>query len=370
MKKLLYVIYICVLVLPIKVHAAPEISAPYACLMVAETGEVVYEYNGNETHPMASTTKIMTALLALEEGRLDDVITISRNASMQEGSSAYLAAGEKISLNDLLYGLMLNSGNDAAVAVAEYISGDEQSFAERMTVRAGELGAKNTSFENASGLDGQNHYTTATDLAKITSYALKNSTFANIVSTVYKEVQYSGGKLYFSNHNKLLKTYDGCVGVKTGFTKKTGRCLVSAASRNGCTLVCVTLNAPDDWNDHKKLLDYGFSQVQMEDIILEGQVMKSIPTDQEGIDITAVAERSILMPLTSHQRKNITVTLHTLPRIPETISKGEKIGEAEIYYKDTLVDVIDLYSGTQYLKQKTVLDKLLMLCKKLFGVMD
>ena len=210
---------------------ALDISAKSACVISADTGEIIYAENEKEKLSMASTTKIMTALLAIESGRLDETVTVSANAQAQEGSSIYLRTGERIILKDLVYGLMLNSGNDAAVAIAEHMSGSEDKFAELMTKRAKELGAVNTSFKNPNGLDEQGHYTTAYDLALIAAYAMKNEEFKKTVSTKSATATLEDGEiLYFSNHNKLLKMYDGAVGVKTGFTKASGRCLVSAAS--------------------------------------------------------------------------------------------------------------------------------------------
>lgn len=365
MKRLLC-LSILFLLLETSACAAPEISAEYACVMETKTGSVIYEYNGYEKHSMASTTKIMTAIVALDKSKPEDVVNISRNADLTEGSSAYIKAGEKIKMIDLLYGLMLNSGNDAAVAVAEHIAGTERDFAKLMTANAKELGAENTSFENASGLDSDNHYTTAVDLAKITSYALKNDTFREIVSSTSKTAEYSGGTLYFRNHNKMLKSYPGCTGVKTGFTKKTGRCLVSSAERDGIELVCVTLRAADDWNDHKKLLDFGFENVAVENILNKGKILKYVETE-DNIKIPAVVNEDIYIPVINNKKRNIEVVLHTMEKITSSVPKGEKIGECEIYNNGTLFKTTDIISGEEYIKKKSVFDSFVDFCKKIFN---
>ena len=349
------------------VYAAPEISAEYACVMETKTGNVIYEYNGYEKHAMASTTKIMTAIVALDRSNPEDVVNISRNADLTEGSSAYIKAGEKIKMIDLLYGLMLNSGNDAAVAVAEHIAGTERDFAKIMTNKAKELGAYNTSFENASGLDSDNHYTTAADLAKITSYALNNKTFREIVSSTSKTAEYSGGTLYFHNHNKMLKSYPGCTGVKTGFTKKTGRCLVTSAEKDGVELVCVTLRATDDWNDHRKLLDYGFENVTLENILNKGKILKYVDTEDD-IKIPAVVTDDIYIPVINNKKRNIEVVIHTMDKITSSVPKGEKIGECEIYNNGTLFNRADIISGEDYVKKKSVFDSIVSFCMKILNL--
>ncbi len=365
MKKIIIIASLIILT-PAFAKAAPEISAEYACVMEAETGEVIFEYNGEMEHSMASTTKIMTALIALENCDTKASVTISRNAAYQEGSSAYLAQNEVISMKDLLYGLMLNSGNDAAVAVAEHISGSESAFADLMTNRAKSLGAFNTSFKNASGLDSEGHYTTAVDLARIAVAALNNPDFREIVSTSYKEVDYSGGRLCFSNHNKLLKSYNGCIGVKTGFTKKTGRCLVSAAERDGVRLVCVTLRAPDDWNDHKKLLDYGFGELSITQIVKEGEALTTVPVTSGG-EISAVSKEELELPLVKGGRRKTEIVLHTLPHIESSVEAGEKIGEFDVLYDGRKIKKIDLLAGGEYVKEKSLFESIIDFWRKVFS---
>lgn len=237
------------------------VSAHSAIAIQAQNGEVYFEKNAHEKLPMASTTKIMTALVALENCDINNVISISKDAVGVEGSSVYLYENERLTLENLLYALLLESANDAAAAIAIEIGGSVEGFAAMMNDKARELGLENTSFENPHGLDSENHYTTAYDLAKITMAAMQNPIFEKIVSTYKRVIPLNGneGARVLINHNKLLKNYDGTIGVKTGFTKKSGRCLVSAAERDGVRLICVTINAPNDWQDHENMLDLGFS---------------------------------------------------------------------------------------------------------------
>ncbi len=241
--------------------ALTGVNARGAVLMEAESGEVVFGQNENARLPMASTTKIMTALVALEALPLDTSVKITAESVGVEGSSIYLCEGETLTLEQLLYALLLESANDAASAIAVAVAGSVEAFAARMNDKAAELGLTDTHFVNPHGLDAEGHYTTAYELAVITRAALKNEVFRAICSTERKTIPLHGseGVRLLLNHNKLLDSYEGCIGVKTGFTKKTGRCLVSAAMRGGVTLIAVTLNAPDDWRDHTAMLDYGFA---------------------------------------------------------------------------------------------------------------
>jgi len=252
-----------------------DISANSAVVMEQTTKSILFSKNSKAKMKPASTTKILTAICALEYGNIDDIVTVSVNAANQEGSSMYIEAGEKIKLESLIYGLMLNSGNDAAVAIAEHISGSEKKFSELMNKKAKEIGAKSCNFVTPNGLDDDNHFVTAEDLALITAYALKNEKFCEIVKTRTKLVTTEKNvKKYLTNHNKMLGLYNGCIGVKTGFTKASGRTLVTAAEKNGIKIIAVTLKAPNDWNDHKKLLDYGFSIVEEIELVSEGKILK------------------------------------------------------------------------------------------------
>ena len=234
------------------------LSARNAYVLDAVSGRVLLEKNPDEQSLIASTTKIMTALLALERGDLSSTVTVPKEAVGVEGSSLYLEEGDELTLSDLLYSVLLRSANDASVAVAIAVSGDAESFTVLMNERASELGLTDTHFDNPHGLDSETHYTTARDLALLSAKALENESFKAISSTYnYSFTKSSGEEISLVNHNKLLKMLDGTVGLKTGFTKKSGRCLASAIEKDGVTLVAVTLNAPDDWRDHKTLYEYG-----------------------------------------------------------------------------------------------------------------
>lgn len=289
---------------------APTVSARSAILVNGRTGEVYCGKNAEARLPMASTTKIMTALVAVEALPLDTVVLVPREAVGTEGSSIYLYEGEELTLETLLYALLLESANDAAVAIAHAVSGGIDAFAERMNARACALGLKDTHFENPHGLDSEEHYTTAHDLARITAAALANETLRAIVSTYKRSVpqkEHEGVRL-FINHNRLLRSYDGCIGVKTGYTKRSGRCLVSAAERDGLLLVAVTLDAPDDWRDHRVLLDYGFSLY-------------------ESVALTETGHVSYTLPLLNGVTPTVTVSYRTSDGLPVRVSLPREHGE-------------------------------------------
>ena len=240
----------------------PSVSAHAAILVEAESGNTVWARNATERLPMASTTKLMSALTALSLAPRDRVIVVDPQAVGVEGSSVYLSEGEELTLEALLLSLMLESANDAAVAIAIGLCGSVDAFAAQMNELAAAWGLQDTHFTNPHGLDDREHYTTARDLAQIARRVLENEALLKIVSTKKATIPHEGvnDARLLVNHNKLLRTYDGCIGMKTGFTKKSGRCLVSAAERDGVRMIAVTLNAPDDWRDHTSLLDYGFSR--------------------------------------------------------------------------------------------------------------
>ncbi len=247
--------------------SAISVSAKSAILIDASDGTVIYQKNAKERLGMASTTKIMTALIVAEELPLDKRVAIPKEAVNTEGSSVYLTEGELLTVRELLQALLLASANDAAAALAITLAGSIEAFASKMNEKARDLGLEDTNFVNPHGLYDEQHYTTAYDLAILSAAALENETVREIAATqraiipqgVTAENEAGVSKRYLQNHNKMLKLYEGAIGLKTGFTKKTGRCLVSAAERDGLRLVAVTLSAPDDWRDHTAMLDLGFS---------------------------------------------------------------------------------------------------------------
>jgi len=237
--------------------------------MDAATGRMLYEKNADERSLIASTTKIMTALVVCQQCNVLDRVKIPAEAVGIEGSSMYLAEGEVLTVQELLYGLMLRSGNDAAVALAIYCGGTVEGFAELMNDKARELGMKNTHFVNPNGLDAPDHYSTARDLAVLAAYAMEDPIFARTVGAKTVTV----GERVLTNHNKLLWQVEGAEGVKTGYTRAAGRILVSSARRQGRRLICVTINAPDDWLDHKELLERGFADYQVRELVRKGEVL-------------------------------------------------------------------------------------------------
>lgn len=244
-----------------------------AALIDVESGRIIYSSRGDEPMLIASLTKIMTALVAIENGDLSSKVKVGKNAFAKEGSSLYLKQGEEMTLEDMLYGLMLRSGNDAATAIAEHVGGSEQGFVYLMNAKAEELNLTHTHFANPHGLDAEGHYSSANDLAVLTAYALHNPVFKEIVATKEKTADnpYEKWDYKWSNKNKMLRLYEGADGVKTGYTKKALRCLVSSATRNGQQLVAVTLNDGNDWNDHAALLDFGFNHYPLKTLVERGE---------------------------------------------------------------------------------------------------
>ena len=289
--------------LPLNKSTSPSlnISAKSAILIEAGTGTVMYEKNADERLPMASTTKIMTALVALESCEVTKEISVSPDAVGVEGSSIYLYPGENLTLEELLYAMLLESANDAAAAIAIEIGGSIDGFADMMNEKARSLGLLHTHFENPHGLDSETHYTTARELAIIARAAYSNEKFKEIVSTYKKTIPLNNteGVRLLINHNKLLKSYDGATGIKTGFTKKSGRCLVSAAERDGLEFIAVTLNAPDDWQDHTTLLDYGFSILESR-ILCEigefGYILPAVSGDCDHVKIENAEKVTVILP--------------------------------------------------------------------------
>ena len=276
LKKIISVIVAAFVLLPCLAFsanaAAPGGSSECTILIHADSGEVLYERNADQRMLVASTTKIMTAIVALESCELDEVVKIDSRSAGIEGSSMYLKAGEKYSVEQLLYGLMLVSGNDAAIALALHVSDSIEDFAQLMNEKAQELGMTASSFMNPHGLDEDGHYSTARDMATLAAYCMENEDFYSIVSSKSKTV----GDQTLHNHNKLLASYDGCIGLKTGYTKAAGRSLVSCAERNGARYICVTLNDPDDWRDHAALYDWAFASIRCEKVISREQTY-SVP---------------------------------------------------------------------------------------------
>ena len=322
---------------------ALDTSAQSAILIEADSGRVIYEKNSDSRMPMASTTKIMTALVALENADINEVVQIPPEAVGVEGSSVCLKAGESMTLEALLYAMLLESANDAAAAIAITVGGSIEDFAVMMNEKATQLGLVNTSFANPHGLDAENHYTTAHELALIAAHALENEEFARMVSTYKHNIPtQDGGYRYLMNHNKMLRFYSGAVGVKTGFTKKSGRCLVSAAERDGMKLVAVTLSAPDDWRDHTAMLDLGFEGYEKRVLAHDGEfefTLECVGKDTSHIKVKSVGVAEYCMP---KDAGNVTQTVY-LPRFvyaPKQV--GECVGRVDFSFGSNVVASVEL----------------------------
>ena len=284
---------------PCKVSA---LSAQKAVLMDAQTGRVLYEKEANQQSLIASTTKIMTALVVCEQCNVLDRVRIPKEAVGIEGSSMYLQTGEVLTVQELLYGMMLHSGNDAATALAIYCGGTVEGFAQLMNDKAHRLGMENSHFENPHGLDSPGHYSTAADMARLTAYAMDNPIFAKTVSTKTVTV----GQRSLRNHNKLLWQVAGADGVKTGYTKAAGRILVSSACRQGRRLVAVTINAPSDWQDHKTLIEQGFSDFTLCHIVSQGDCLGTVEiAGGEEFCAELIAAEAFDYPLAEYEKVSL-----------------------------------------------------------------
>jgi D-alanyl-D-alanine carboxypeptidase (penicillin-binding protein 5/6) len=314
-----------------------SLSAVSGILIDGNSGRILYEKNSHEKMPMASTTKIMTALVAIENGKLEDKVNIKKTGVGIEGSSIYLRDGEIISLRDLLYGLMLRSGNDAAVSIADHVGQGVDNFIDLMNKKAEEVGAVNTNFMNPHGLPNDNHYTTAYDLALITREALKHEEFKDIVKAKTWTAKRDENN-YFYNKNQTLWEYEGGDGVKTGYTMRAGRCLVSSATRKGMQLIAVVLNAGDWFNDNYKLLNYGFEKYTSYIIYDKNQYMTKVPiVNGKKEYVFLVAENSLTYPLKEGEKSKVKISIDNPTILEAPIEKGEVLGSIQTYLDGQLI---------------------------------
>lgn len=329
-------ILVLFLVFPVFAAQMPEISAQSAVVYDTLDGSLVYGHQPHERRGMASTTKIMSALIALEQYDLNAVVTIRPEWCGIEGSSMYLKPGEQLRIEDLLYGLLLESGNDAATALAGLDS--DGSFVEKMNAKAAELGLKDTHFDNPSGLDGETHYTTAYELAKLTAYAMEQPAFARIVATQKAEI---AGRTMV-NHNRLLQEL-GASGVKTGYTMSCGRCLVSAKEENGRLLICVTLNDRDDWQDHKALYEYAFSIIQSTELIGAGDCGSVPLISSEKQTSRLYCNESFSCFLTAQQQARVTIRLCGARFCYGAVAAGQQYGELQVVLDERVLFETPVY---------------------------
>lgn len=348
-----------------EVSADVGCSGKAMCLIEAQTGRILAEKNSYAKLAMASTTKIMTAITAIEHCEdLDEVFEVSDKAIGVEGTSLYLRKGEKHSLRDLLYGLMLVSGNDASVAIGERVGGTVEHFVDLMNFTAYKIGVKNTHFENTHGLDEKGHYTCAYDLAKITAYALNNPVFKEIVSTQNKKIVNADGKVrYLCNKNKLLRTFNGAIGVKTGFTDDAGRCLVSAAERDGMRLVCVVLNCGPMFEESSSLLDWGFNNFKLYNLV-ENVHFDNIINVSEGEKQNARVGNyeTYFYPLKEGELNKLKVDVVLTKNVIAPLQKNSQVGEYKIFFDNNL-----LFSG-KIVTMENIKERSLK--QRLFDILD
>ena len=326
-----------ILFLPVRAGA---ISAECAILIDGETGRVLYEKQAEEKSLIASTTKIMTALVICEQTNVLDRVKIPKEAVGIEGSSMYLKEGEVLTVQELLYGLMLQSGNDAAVALAIYCGGTVEGFTELMNDKAHRLGMTQSHFANPNGLDSPGNYSTARDMALLTAYAMQNPIFAQTVSTKTITI----GERCLRNHNKLLWQLEGANGVKTGYTKAAGRILISSVTRMGRQLIAVTFNDPNDWQDHKDLIEDGFSRFTVQKLIQKGQTLGQLELaggQEESVDLIAAEDFSYSLA----QGERVTISLPEAGFAYAPVAEGEEAGFAHILVDGTAVATVPLVYG-------------------------
>lgn len=330
--------FLCALLLavPVNVYASDIWVSAYSAIAIdSGSGTVFYEKNAYEERPMASTTKIMTCLIACESDNLDKTVTISREMLAGiEGSMLYLNEGDKITLLDLIKGAMLASGNDAANAIAFTIGGSVEGFVELMNSRARQIGMKNTVFVTPSGLDEGNHHSTAYDMALLSSVAVENKVFLSICSKSAEEITVSGVKQKIYNHNRLLSSDKGFVGVKTGFTEKAGRCLISAYRYKGNTVIAVTLNAPDDWQDHARLVEYSKKKYKTHASTADYEI--PLVGSGENKKVLCCAKYSVTC------LGDIEARAYYYPFIYSPVSSGDRVGSLRLYSNGKLIKTVDI----------------------------
>lgn len=359
MKLVFIIIIIFILIFPgniiYSLSPDPIVDAGACVLVEINSGRILFQKNADKRMNIASTTKIITAITAMENGNLDDEVIISERAAYIWGSQINLKPGEKLKLEDLLYGLLLKSGNDAAIAIAELISGDVESFVELMNVMVRKIGAFNTNFANPHGLDAQDHYSTANDMALITRYSLGNKIFSKIVGT--KEKVIAGGR-YLSNTNELLGVLAGVNGVKTGYTSLAGRCLITSAVRDEMTLVAVVLNCATKAKrtiSSSRLLEWGFKNFKIVKLVEAGEIINSINVKKGLSDnIRAIAAKNVELPLSNDEIQNIEFSIAMPDILKPPIYKGEYLGKLRFFSGESVMAEVELLSESEVLPKKFI----------------
>ena len=322
-----------------------EVSAVSAILYCPDNNEILYQKSAHKKMAIASITKIMTAIIALESNDKEVKFDYSMIA---EGSSMYLKVGDVIKISELVKGMMMVSGNDAANAIAIALGGSMEKFADMMNKKADSLGMKDTHFVTPSGLDDELHYSTAYDMALLCSYAMQNENFRNIVSQKSMSVEFispDGQKMTYRNHNKLLSLYDGCIGIKTGFTKKAGRTLTSCAERDGVRLIAVTLNDGNDWNDHISMYDYGFSQIENISLCDSQKIFELPVVGSKKQIIKVIPKENCCVSVLKNQKENISEKIYMPHFVYAPVEKNKIIGEVRYYIDNKMICKTDLITS-------------------------
>ncbi|NMA79489.1 MAG: D-alanyl-D-alanine carboxypeptidase [Clostridiales bacterium] len=349
-----------------------HISANSSILVEMQTGEVLFEKSAHEVRAMASITKIMSTLITIESGDLDTEFEVDSNAIKVEGTSMGLTEGDIVTKRALCYGMLLPSGNDAANAAAVAVGGDIDGFVKMMNQRAKQIGMKNSNFVTPSGLDADGHHTTAYDMAMLTRVALKNPDFAEICSTKTAKVRFGNPPhdRWLKNSNRMLKAYDGANGVKTGFTDKAGRTLVSSATRDGITLICVTLRAPNDWADHQKLLDYGFSKVERRKIEVDYSELSVDVVGGYSKTVGVLPHREPFAPKIGGKASQFDIEIKREQFVYAPVKAGDIVGEIVFKLNGEEVDSISIVASSDidaYIaeQKESFFDKVKIFFKKL-----
>lgn len=349
----------------------PKVDAQSAILMEAETGRILWEKNAYEPKAMASTTKIMTCILALEKGTLSDEVTVSEKAARAPQVKLSLRAGEKHCLGDLLYALMMKSSNDVAIVIAEHISGSVEAFCEEMTRKARELGAKSTVYKTPNGLDAEGHQSTAYDLALITRYAMKNPKFVEIINTKEITIPQEGNyrSFHLSNANRFLNEFSGANGVKTGYTGKAGYCFVGAVKQNGMQLISVVLASgwgargkEQKWTDTKRVMKYGIENYQKVCLLEQEKIMTRIPVERaKESSVSLYSNGTVIYPIKEEEKSKARIELHVPKSIEAPIHKGQKLGTAKVFLEEKVCGIVPLIADRSIERHDfpTSLDKVL-----------
>jgi len=349
MKRIRIIVFALILFIGYNVPVTVSANGAQSYIVIeASSGRILCEGNAHQRLPIASTTKVMTAIVAIEHVSLQKKIKIPKEAVGIEGSSVYLKEGELLTMEELLYGLMLSSGNDAAVAIALAAAGSSDNFVGLMNAKAAELGAKDTHFANPHGLHAKDHYSSAADMAKICAYAMKNSVFAEIASTIDKRItkEEIPESRFLHNKNRILSGFEGGNGIKIGYTKAAGRCLCAAAKRGDMQLICVVLNDPDWFRDAESLMEQAFSQYTMRPVVVKNQFCGQVAVENGKTTVLdGVVKETFLYPLKKDEIPYTTSRLVYSLKAP--IEQGTAVGQVKLYLDEKQIGQVEIVSSAK-----------------------